>query len=408
MQGMVILSCWALGALQGAILILVPKMMLQGQLSALQLAVPLALGTFVFMCFSGVWGKMLDARFASNKPLILVFRFVLCGFLVSQLSFILLLESTYLKGSSLVFALCISRIIHGVFCSAIIPNAQLVLSCHDKKGEKLVWSSIAINIGRISAPLLTFVSVEISYFSLWFIATMVFIAVVITWCSSELFETSDSISSQLVPVLVNKNNENFTFFTNPFLLAIFCAALLISLFSSQLQFSLGPLLLLQFSDATLASDKTAALLFIASASALLSLFILYRHLIHFPKIFVLFISTSLILGSYLFVIQQQLFIAVALISSALSMAPTWYTALAIHANKLNKARTSATVSQGHTLGNGLGGLLAGALLVLGEQVLLHSFVVLMVFILLTWSLIYYQSNQLIKSITSTNLPLRRF
>ena len=56
MQSVVILSCWVLGALQGAILILVPEIMVEGQLSALQLALPLSLGTFVFMYCSGQWG----------------------------------------------------------------------------------------------------------------------------------------------------------------------------------------------------------------------------------------------------------------------------------------------------------------------------------------------------------------
>ena len=83
MQGMAVLSCWVLGALQGAILILIPQMMLQGQLSAMQLAIPLSLGTFIFLYCSGRWGQLLDARCADNKSIIFVLRWALFGFLIS-------------------------------------------------------------------------------------------------------------------------------------------------------------------------------------------------------------------------------------------------------------------------------------------------------------------------------------
>lgn len=403
MQSMAVLSCWVMGALQGAILILVPEMMLQGQLSALQLALPLSLGTLVFMCCSGHWGKLLDAHYAANKSLVLVIRWVLLGFLISQLSFIAFMQFSDFKGLALVFALCLSRVIHGLFCSAIIPSAQLILSRNDKKGEKLVWSSIATNVGRVTAPLLTFVPVDLNYFSLWFIATITFTAFILAWFNKD---KPQPINDNLFAVKTssgNESNEVFSLLKNPLLLSICVAAVLISLFSSQLQFSLGPLLLHTLSYASLASEMTALLLFAASASALISLFILYRPLSHFPKIFLSVIAGSFITGCCLLVMQQQLIVAVILISAALSMAPAWYTALAMHASKNNKARTSATISQGHTLGNAFGGLLGGLLLVLGQQLLLSSFILFMVLILLAWLTIFSRSssyNQSQKSLTT--------
>lgn len=394
MQSIVVLSCWVLGALQGAILILVPEMMQQGQLSALQLALPLSLGTLIFMCCSGYWGKLLDARVAQNRGLLSILRWLLSGFLLSQLSFILLLQFSALTGVSLVIALCLSRIMHGIFCSAIIPNAQLVLSRNDKKGEKLVWSSIATNIGRLTAPLLTFVPIAVPYFSLWFIATLLLIAVILACLKSENIKARGELSPANNSLNSTEKVQLFTFLSNPLLLSVCISALLLSLFSSQLQFSLGPLLLVQLSDATLASDRTAGLLFAASASALISLSVLYRPLIRYPKLFLLFIACCFLLGSCLFALQQQLLVAVILISSALSMAPTWYSALAIHASEQHKARTSAAVSQGHTLGNALGALLAGALLMLGQQLLLLSFILLMASILLAWLAVYRQAEKL--------------
>ncbi|MEI6897323.1 MAG: permease [Psychromonas sp.] len=397
MQGMTILSCWVMGALQGAILILIPEMMSQGQLSALQLALPLSLGTFVFMYCSGRWGTLLDKQFIAHQSLIVIIRWVLLGFFFSQLSFVLLLQFSDLQGISIVLALCISRVLHGVFCSAIIPSAQLILSRDDKKGEKLIWSSIATNVGRLSAPLLTFVPLNIAYFSLWFIAAITLSALFLAWINQGISASKVIIAEDKKNSEVNSNATHikasrvlFSLFSNPLLLYVCLTALLISLFSAQLQFSLGPLLFAQFSNVKLASEMTATLLFTASGSALFSLFILYRPLSRFPKVFLFIITSSLITGTYLFVIQQYLLLSIALISSALSMAAPWYTALVMHASQYNKARSSASVSQGHTLGNAFGGIMGGLFLGLGTEVLLVSFIVLVVFILLAWLAIYYQ------------------
>jgi len=394
MQAVLILSCWILGALQAATLILIPEMMLRGQLSALQLAIPLSIGTFVFMYCSGQWGKILDKRLVANKPLTIIIRWVLVGFIASQLTFVSLLQFTSFYGVALVIALCSSRLLHGIFCSAIIPITQITLSRSDSKGEKLVWSSIAINVGRITVPLLTFVPVQIHYFSLWFIATITFFALCVACLNKE---KNVSVSKQLDSVKPNKAKPNkdkpelFTLFNNPLLLSICISAVLISLFSSQLQFSLGPLFLVKFANAALASEVTATLLFASSASALTALFILYRPLSRYPKVFLLVIAVSLIIGSTLFIMQQHLIIAVVLLSAALSMGPVWYTAIAIHASEHNKARASASVSQGHTLGNACGGLVGGGLLVFGQSFLLLSFGLFTTLILIAWGIVFYSS-----------------
>jgi len=413
MQGMAVLSCWVLGALQGAILILVPTMMLQGEISAFALALPLSLGTFVFMCCSGWWGHLLDKRASANQSILVIVRWVLLGFLASQLSFIAFLQFSEFQGVNLVIALCLARVLHGMFCSAIIPSAQLTLSYNDKKGEKLVWSSIATNIGRLTAPLLTFVPIDINYFSLWFIAAVTLVAAVIAWFSHNANvgndakedqnpsyplttqEVSlDALTQHTSPTSIGPvKTEVFSLVANPLLISVCIAAVLITLFSSQLQFSLGPLLLVQFGSAELASNMTASLLFAASASALVSLFILYRPLSGSPILFIFVISASFVAGSLLFVMQKQLIVAVVLISAALSMAPAWYTALAIHASKYNKARTSAAVSQGHTLGNACGGLAGGLLLILGQQALLLSFILLMVLILCAGGMVYQRGHR---------------
>jgi len=395
MQGVLVLSCWVLGALQGAVLILVPEMMLKGHLTALQLAIPLSIGTFVFMFCSGKWGQVLDNRHIAQKPIIVVVRWVLFGFLVSQLVFVSLLQFTALYGVTLVFALSVSRILHGVFCSAIIPSTQLTLSRFDKKGDRLVWASIATNIGRITAPLLTFVPLDINYFSLWFIAVMTFSALIFACIDHGKNEIYLKKLDYLIPK--ENNPEIFSLFKNPFLISVCCAALLISLFSSQLQFSLGPLFLAEFSNAKLASGMTATLLFSASASALFSLFVVYRPLSRYPKVFMAVIATGLIVGSFLFVTQQHLVVSVILLSSTLSMVPVWYSALAIHASEHNKARTSAVVSQGHTLGNACGGVLGGALLTFGQSTLLSSFGLFTVLILIACSVVYHRANNLNKT-----------
>jgi len=391
MQAMVVLSCWVLGSLQGATLILVPEMMLQGELTALELALPLSLGTFVFMCFSGYWGKRIDLKVSKHQPLISVIRWALLGFLISQISFILLLDFSHLQGLSLVTALCFSRVMHGVFCSALIPTAQLTLSKNDHKGDKLVWTSIATNTGRLTAPLLTFIPLNINYFSLWFIAIITFFSLLLAWHHNE---TSMGYINPPTSPKSRVIEDKFTLFSNPLLIATCIAGVLISLFSSQLQFSLGPLLLARFENIQLVSEMTATLLFAASVSALISLFILYRPLSRYPKLFLTVIASSLIIGSILFMVQEYLILAVVLISSSLSMAPTWYTSLALHASHNNKGRTSAAISQGHTLGSVLGALMGGLLFVLSEQILLFSFLFLMLMILFSWGMISFQDEKL--------------
>ena len=111
------------------------------------------------------------------------------------------------------------------------------------------------------------------------------------------------------------------------------------------------------------------------------------------------------IGSTLFALQQYVFIAIALISAALSMAPAWYTALAIHSSQHHKARTSAAVTQGHTLGNALGGLMGGLLLLLGQQTILLSFILLMFFILLAWLAVHRQSSRSIHTNNSMSRVL---
>lgn len=397
MKGIMILSCWVLGALQGAILILIPEMMTFNQVTALQLALPLALGTLVFMLSSGRWGQLLDTRVAQQKSLLTVTQWVLFGFVLSQLSFVTLLQFSGLQGAALILALCVSRLLHGVFCSAIIPSAQLNLSRGDKQGEKLVWASIATNIGRLTAPLLTFIPFDFDYLSLWLIISVTAIA----WFASlfiaknhesQLVEVNlEPVNSQASQSSSDPSSSAFSFVSNHLLICVCGTAVIISIFSSQLQFSLGPLLLDRFSDAELASEMTATILFAASASALVSLFILYKPLSRSPKLFVSTLAIGLGVGTYLFVLQEQLILSVVLISAALSMAPAWYTALAMRATTKHKARTSAAVSQGHTLGNAFGGLLGGGLLALGNSFLLSSFIVLSLSIALGWLGIYRQS-----------------
>jgi len=386
----VILSCWVLGALQGAILILVPTIMVEGHLSALQFALPLSLGTCVFMIFSGYWGKYIDARVEKKQSIILVLRWALLGFFISQISFILLLEFSHFQGLYLVIALCFSRVIHGAFCSAITPSAQLTLSHNDHNGNKLVWASIASNTGRLTAPLLTFIPLNINYFSLWFISLITLFSLLLAWCYKE---NSMEYVEAPTPIKNPKKVEIFTLFNNPLLIATFIAGMLMTLFSSQLQFSLGPLLLAKFDNIQRVTEMTAALLFAASISALISLFVLYRLLSRFPKLLLGVTASSLIVGSTLFVMQEQLILSIVLISAALSMAATWYTALAIHASLHKKARTSATISQGHTLGNVLGALTGGVLLAVSHQFLLLSFILLTSMILFSWAFICYQGSK---------------
>lgn len=401
MKAIVGLSCWVLGALQGAILILVPVMMVQGKLTAWMIAIPLSLGTFIFVIGSGYWGKWLDRCVASKRPLTLVLTLILFGFTLSQLSFLALLESSQLTGISLIIGLCFSRVLHGLFCSGVIPTAQLWLSQKDRCGEKLVWVTISTNIGRLTAPLLTFLALDIEYFSLWFVAAMTALAFVLSCL-------------MLVKLLITKDAESLLV-TNHISLdasahknmklsgsTVIVTAFLITLFSSQLQFSLGPLLSNGLMTATQASAMVAELLLSASVSALVSLFFLYKLLIRSTPFFLVFITVSFFVGTILFVLQIQLMLSVMLISSALAMAPAWYTAVAMRSTDNQKAQVSASISQGHTLGNAFGALLAGLLLTWDSHYLFLGFAILMVLIVLGWLRLYRQLAPLNQPVV--NLP----
>lgn len=398
MKGIVVLSCWVLGALQGGILILVPQMMQQGQIDALELALPLSLGTFVFVFASGKWGRLIDKRVSEDASLLVLFRIVLLGFLFSQVGFVALFSFTDLTGFMLVISLCITRILHGMFCSAIIPTAQLLLSQDDQRGEKLVWANIATNIGRLTAPLLIFVPINIDYFSLWFIAGTTACAFVMTCLIRDDGRIKHQASDKVKP---QQDALSFPFFKTLFkrpklqLLMLVCVTgWMITLFSAQLQFSLGPLLLATFNSPEQASELTAVLLFTASVSALVALFLVYKPLSKLPLLFVSTVGACLLIGTILFIQQRGLIISVALISTALSMAPAWYTAFAMRLTAHKKAQISATISQSHTLGNAFGGLLGGTLFTLGLSTLFSSFLAITVLIILGLFLLYQRSIQL--------------
>lgn len=98
-------------------------------------------------------------------------------------------------------------------------------------------------------------------------------------------------------------------------------------------------------------------------------------------------------------------LSVILISSALAMAPVWYTATAMGSTETRKARVSASISQAHTLGNAFGALLAGLLLTWNSDYLFLGFailMVLMVLIVLGWLRLYRQSVPLNNAVV--NLP----
>lgn len=401
MKAIVGLSCWVLGALQGVILILVPVMMAQGQLTAWMIAIPLSLGTFIFFVGSGYWGKWLDRSVANKRPLAGILTLILFGFTLSQLSFLALLESRQLTGISLIIGLCFSRVLHGMFCSGVIPTAQLWLSQKDQRGEKLVWVTISTNIGRLTAPLLTFLPLDIEYFSLWFVAAMTVLAFVLSCLMLVKSPTTKDAESLLVTnhtPLDASSHQNIKLIGS----TVIVTAFLITLFSSQLQFSLGPLLSNGLMTAAQAGAMVAELLLSASVSALVSLFFLYKLLIRSTPLFLIFITVSFFIGTILFVLQIQLMLSVMLISSALAMAPAWYTAVAMRSTDNQKAQVSASISQGHTLGNAFGALLAGLLLAWDSNYLFPGFVILMLLIVLGWSRLYQQSIRLNNAVV--NLP----
>jgi len=424
MKVIVGLSCWVLGALQGAILILVPVMMEQGEVTAWMIAIPLALGTFIFVVGSGYWGRWLDRCVANQRPLSVVLTLILFGFTLSQLSFLSLLESNQLTGTNLIIGLCLSRVLHGMFCSGVIPTAQLWLSQKDKQGEKLIWVTISTNMGRVTAPLLTFVPIDVTYFSLWFILFITLLACT-SCCFLMCYHRNNKQFNFLSSLKYRLNDDNkaaastttTSITTSPTAVTtrvttntiarlastIMMTAFFITLFSSQLQFSLGPILSANgVLTAFQASAMTAQLLLSASISALFSLFVLYKLLIRSTPLFLSFITLSFVLGTVLLILDIQLMLSVILISSALAMAPVWYTATAMGSTETRKARVSASISQAHTLGNAFGALLAGLLLTWNSDYLFLGFVILMVLIVLGWLRLYRQSTPLNNAVV--NLP----
>lgn len=424
MKVIVGLSCWVLGALQGAILILVPVMMEQGEVTAWMIAIPLALGTFIFVVGSGYWGRWLDRCVANQRPLSVVLTLILFGFTLSQLSFLSLLESNQLTGTSLIIGLCLSRVLHGMFCSGVIPTAQLWLSQKDKQGEKLIWVTISTNMGRVTAPLLTFVPIDVTYFSLWFILFITLLACIsccflmcyqrnnkqFNFLSSLKYRLKDFNEAAASPTTTSTTTSPTTVTTRVttntiarLASTIMMTAFFITLFSSQLQFSLGPILSANgVLTALQASAMTAQLLLSASISALFSLFVLYKLLIRSTLVFLSFITLSFALGTVLLVLDIQLMLSVILICSALAMAPVWYTATAMSSTETRKARVSASISQAHTLGNAFGALLAGLLLTWNSDYLFLGFAILTVLIVLGWLRLYRQSTSLNNAVV--NLP----
>ena len=117
-----------------------------------------SLGTFLFLWGSPYWSSKSD-KIGRDQ----VMSYGLAGLGISFAIIVALIHSqAYLTSSIAVTFLILSRLIYGLFASAIVPVAQLTrseLSSHDEQTKAMFTHSLTLSMGRTLGPLLLLLSV---------------------------------------------------------------------------------------------------------------------------------------------------------------------------------------------------------------------------------------------------------
>ena len=336
----------------------------------------ISVGSLIFAFMGPFWAARSD-QLGRRK----VLSFAMFGM---SLSFALL-ASLFIFNDSLsinvkVMFVFMSRIIYGLFCSALVPVSQAwqLDLCPGKEHLKvLTRNSMFLNLGRILGPILVLfkqVNFELVIYgaTLWGFSLAAFVLLI---SSEKKYEAKKEV--KLVEV-INKWKENIKESYLPILLALIFTAF-IGVLHSFLGHHIKTSLKITGNEATIIFAKLILVLSI-SAVILQQLSIVIFKSGWLPRLFIG--SISLVLGTYIMMSAtsiEKIWLSIGLISIATAFIPPVYLSLTSH-SKDNNEKTNifgkklGIASVAHSLGYAVGaGLIAISMKmnIVSESIVVH-------------------------------------
>ena len=343
------LSCWPLafsagllGVGQNGLLVAIPVLVIQTNLSLSSWAVLLTLGSMLFLPSSPWWGKQIARR--GSKPVVL---WALGGY---GASFALLgLGSALLATHAIppragIGLLIIARIIYGLTVSAMVPACQvwaLQRAGEGKRMAALATISSGLSCGRLFGPLCAAAMLTLhplAPMALLMVTPLLALIMLLRLPGTPPQPAADRKSARLTPACL------------PYLLC----ALLLSATVSLMQLGLSPALARQFATDTAAiSHQVAWLLSVAAVASLIAQFCVLRPQRLTPMALLLSAGALMLCGLALMIaVPLWLFYpGCALLSFGAALATPAYQLLLN--DKLADGAGAGWVATSHTLGYGL-------------------------------------------------------
>lgn len=343
------LSCWPLalsagllGVGQNGLLVAIPVLVIQTNLSLSIWAALLTLGSMLFLPSSPWWGKQIARR--GSKPVVL---WALGGY---GASFALLgLGSALLANHAIppgagIGLLIIARIIYGLTVSAMVPACQvwaLQRAGEGKRMAALATISSGLSCGRLFGPLCAAAMLTLhplAPMALLMVAPLLALIMLLRLPGTPPQPAADRKSARLIPACL------------PYLLC----ALLLSATVSLMQLGLSPALARQFATDTAAiSHQVAWLLSVAAVASLIAQFGVLRPQRLTPMALLLSAGALMLCGLALMIaVPLWLFYpGCALLSFGAALATPAYQLLLN--DKLADGAGAGWVATSHTLGYGL-------------------------------------------------------
>lgn len=343
------LSCWPLalsagllGVGQNGLLVAIPVLVIQTNLSLSIWAALLTLGSMLFLPSSPWWGKQIARR--GSKPVVL---WALGGY---GASFALLgLGSALLANHAIppgagIGLLIIARIIYGLTVSAMVPACQVWALQRAGEGKlmaALATISSGLSCGRLFGPLCAAVMLTLhplAPMALLMVAPLLALIMLLRLPGTPPQPAAERKSARLTPACL------------PYLLC----ALLLSATVSLMQLGLSPALARQFATDTAAiSHQVAWLLSVAAVASLIAQFGVLRPQ-HLTPMALLLSAGALMLCGLALMIAVPLWLfypGCALLSFGAALATPAYQLLLN--DKLADGAGAGWVATSHTLGYGL-------------------------------------------------------
>ncbi len=360
------LSCWPLafsagllGVGQNGLLVAIPVLVIQTNLSLSIWAVLLTLGSMLFLPSSPWWGKQIARR--GSKPVVL---WALGGY---GASFALLgLGSALLVIHAIppwagIGLLIIARIIYGLTVSAMVPACQvwaLQRAGEGKRMAALATISSGLSCGRLFGPLCAAAMLTLhplAPMALLIVAPLLALIMLLRLPGTPPQPAADRKSARLTPACL------------PYLLC----ALLLSATVSLMQLGLSPALARQFATDTAAiSHQVTWLLSVAAVASLIAQFGVLRPQRLTPMALLLSAGALMLCGlSLMIAVPLWLFYpGCALLSFGTALATPAYQLLLN--DKLADGAGAGWVATSHTLGYGLCAMLVPLVSQIGISVAL--------------------------------------